>query len=300
MVQFIEHAEAIGLDEIWLGDEGPARDPLSVLAAAAIRTRSIRLAVGITNPYARHPAMTAVSLMTIHELSAGRAILGLGVGGNVALNPLGLIATHPLATVRSALKTIRAVTRGEARDGYLPTATAMTAANLPIFVGSRSPRINRLASRCADGAFVAGLPVSQVAEVVSWARSARSIPIALYISVAFEKEDVERARPQMVWGLVNSSDATIGLTGHPRSAFQAATLALQEGDLEPARRLMTDDVLGHMLVWGTPEAIGASLASLARELQPHSIGMSLLQADVPRALDHCAAAFAVMRKYLAA
>src|SRR5712692_10239438 len=109
MVEFIQHAEGLGLDEIWLGDEGPARDPLAVLAAAAIRTRRIRLAVGITNPYVRHPAATAVSMMTVHELSQGRAILGLGVGGNLALGPLGLSPTHPLATMTTALEITRAV-----------------------------------------------------------------------------------------------------------------------------------------------------------------------------------------------
>ncbi|HEY1296105.1 MAG TPA: LLM class flavin-dependent oxidoreductase, partial [Chloroflexota bacterium] len=285
MVEFIQHAEGLGLDEIWLGDEGPARDPLSVLAAAAVHTRSIRLAVGITNPYARHPAMTAVSMMTIHELSEGRAVLGLGVGGNMALDPLGLVATHPLGTVRAGLRTIRAATRGETGGEYTAREGALRAPEMPIFVGSRSPRINRLASECADGAFVAGLPVSQVAEVVGWARSVRRIPVAVYVSAAFEPEDVERARPEMVWGLVNSSDATVALTGLPRAAFQAATLALQRGDREPARRLMTDDVLRHMLVWGSPSEIGARLATVVRELQPESIGLSLLQEDVPRAMD---------------
>jgi len=299
MVEFIQHAEGLGLDEIWLGDEGPARDPLSVLAAAAVRTRSIQLAVGITNPYARHPAMTAVSMMTVHELSEGRAVLGLGVGGNMALDPLGLVARHPLATVRSALETIRAVTRGEAGGAYQPRAGAMTAPNIPIFVGSRSPRINRLASARADGAFVAGLPVSQLAEVVGWARSVRQIRAAVYVSAAFEPEDVERARPEMVWGLVNSSDATVALTGVPRQAFLAATQALQRGDDEPARRLMTDDVLRHMLVWGSPGEIGARLAAVVRELHPESIGLSLLQEDVPRAIDACAATFAAMRRELA-
>lgn len=52
MVEYVQDAERLGFDEIWLGDEGPARDPLSILAAAALRTRSIRLAVGVTNPYA--------------------------------------------------------------------------------------------------------------------------------------------------------------------------------------------------------------------------------------------------------
>jgi 5,10-methylenetetrahydromethanopterin reductase len=295
MVEFVEHAEAIGLDEIWLGDEGPARDPLPVLAAAATRTRHIKLAVGITNPYVRHPAATAVSMMTVHELSDGRAILGLGVGGSMSLGPLGITAVHPLAAVRSALHTMRAAINGQANERYTPTATALTAPDLPLYIGSRGPLINRLASRSADGAFVAGVPVSQVAEVVGWARSARRIPVALYISVAFEAEDVERARPQMVWALVNSSDTTVGMTGHTRPEFHSATLALQRGDLEPATRLMSDDVLRHVLVWGPPHEIGARMAQLVRQLQPDSIGVSLLQTDVKKALDDCAAAFQAMR-----
>ena len=298
MIEFIQQAEALGLDEIWLGDEGPARDPLSVLAAAATRTRSIRLGVGITNAYVRHPAMTAVSMMTVHELSGGRAVLGLGVGGNLALGPLGITPVHPLATVRTALRTIRAVVRGEHNDGYSPPATAMTAPDLPLFIGSRGPLINRLASRAADGAFVAGLPVSQLAEVVGWARSVRDISIALYVNAAFDAEDVERARPQMVWALVNSSEATLALTGQPRAAFQAATDALQAGDLEPARRLMTDDMLQHVLVWGAPTQIGAHLARLVRDLRPASIGISLLQSDIPRALETAAITFAALRSEL--
>jgi 5,10-methylenetetrahydromethanopterin reductase len=298
MVEFIQHAESLGLDEVWLGDEGPARDPLAVLAAAAARTRRIRLAVGITNPYARHPAMTAVSMMTVHELSAGRAVLGLGVGGNMALDPLKLTAVRPLATMREALRTIRAATRGESGGSYVAREGAPRAPSMPIYVGSRSPRINRLASKCADGAFVAGLPVSQVAEVVGWARSVRAIPLAAYISAAFEPEDVERARPEMVWGLLNSSDATLALTGQPRAAFESATRALQRGDREPARRLMSDDVLRHMLIWGSPTEIGARLAGLVRELRPASIGLSLLQEDVPRALEASAAAFEAMRREL--
>src|SRR5216684_2815139 len=134
MVEFIQHAEDLGLDEIWLGDEGPARDPLAVLAAAATQTSRIRLAVGITNPYVRHPAATAVSMMTVHELSGGRAILGLGVGGSLALGPLGILPVHPLATMRQAVATIRAVSRGEQSDSYAAPAGAMSAPDLPLFI----------------------------------------------------------------------------------------------------------------------------------------------------------------------
>src|SRR5205823_12108673 len=124
-------------------------------------------------------------------LSHGRAILGLGVGGNLSLGPLGIVPTHPLATVRSALHTIRAVINRQQNEHYTPPATALMAPDLPLFIGSRGPLINRLASRSADGAFVAGLPVSQLPQIVGWARSVRDIAIALYVSVAFDPEEVE-------------------------------------------------------------------------------------------------------------
>jgi 5,10-methylenetetrahydromethanopterin reductase len=298
LVDHIAYAEQLGLDELWLGDEGPARDPLTVLAAAATRTDVIKLAVGVTNPYARHPASTALAMLTINELSRGRAILGIGVGGDLALGPFGLTPTAPLRTLRRALETMHAVLRGGTSPDYTPPATAPNAPDLPLYIGSRSERINRLASEKADGAFVAGLPIAQLHEVVGWARSARSIPISLYVSVAFEAEDVERARPQMVWPLLNSSDTAISLTGLRRADFAQATEALQRGDLEPARQVMSDDVLRHVLLWGSPHEIGLQLAAIVRQERPRSIGVCLLQHDVPRALEACAQAFNAMRDEL--
>ena len=35
-------AESLGIDEAWLGDEGPGRDPFALLAAAAGVTTTIR------------------------------------------------------------------------------------------------------------------------------------------------------------------------------------------------------------------------------------------------------------------
>jgi len=90
IVAAVHRAEQLGLDEFWIGDEGPARDPFTLLAAAAAVTTRIRLGVAVTNPYVRHPAITAVAAMTIQELSDGRAILGIGPGGSIALDPLGI------------------------------------------------------------------------------------------------------------------------------------------------------------------------------------------------------------------
>jgi hypothetical protein len=61
---------------------------------------------------------------------------------------------------------------------------------------------------------------------------------------------------------------------------------------------MTDDVLRHVLVWGSVSEVGTRLARLVADLRPDSIGISLLQTDIPKALDTSAAAFASMRREL--
>src|ERR1700674_166270 len=124
IVETIVGAEALGLGEVWLGDEGPARDPFALLAAAALQTRRVRLGVAVTNPYLRHPATTAASALTVHELSGGRMMLGIGPGGDLALKPAEVERTRPLAATRRAVRIIRAVTRAEPTEASTPGPAA--------------------------------------------------------------------------------------------------------------------------------------------------------------------------------
>jgi 5,10-methylenetetrahydromethanopterin reductase len=200
LVEAIVHAERCGLDEVWLGDEGPAREPFAVLAAAATRTRRIRLALGVTNPYVRHPGVAVAAAATIAELAGGRVTLGVGAGGAMSLGPFGLDVDSPIGSVRDFVAIARASRSGRAVDGYLPSdlAVAPVAPEVPIFLGARGPRLNRLASEVADGAFVAGMPPFRFAEVAEWARSVRPIDIAVYPSVALDDAARERHRPEMI------------------------------------------------------------------------------------------------------
>ena len=206
LVGAIAHAERIGLDEVWLGDEGVAREPFTILAAAAVATNRIRLAIGVTNPYVRHPGIAIGSAATLSELSGGRFVLGVGAGGAMSLGPFGLRAERPVAAIRRFVEIARAARNGVAVDGYAPSDLAVTpvAPPVPVFVGARGPRLNQLASELADGAFVAGLPPFRYDEVIGWARSIRPIDIALYPSVAFDEAARDRHRPEMIWSLLDA------------------------------------------------------------------------------------------------
>lgn len=184
LVDAIVAAEAAGLDEVWLADEGVAREPVTVLAAAATRTSTIRLATGITSPALRHPGAIAASLATLDELSGGRAVLGLGVGGHLSLDPFGLTVEKPVAVMRDAISTARSVVRRERGDGYVPPAHAMPARDVPIWVGARGPQLVRLASRLADGLFLSGCTPEQLDDITANADTEGGTALAIYQSAA--------------------------------------------------------------------------------------------------------------------
>lgn len=185
LLDAIVRLDAAGVDEVWIADEGVARDPLALFAAASRSTRSIRFGVGITSPLLRHPGAVAATAMTVDELSGGRLTLGWGVGGHESLGPFGLTTDRPVGVVRDALRTARAVMSGDAIDGYAPPRHASPPRAIPQFVGARGEQLNRLASREADGVFLSGFATADLARVIGWSRTHRPITVALYQSVRF-------------------------------------------------------------------------------------------------------------------
>lgn len=267
-------AEAMGLQEAWIGDEGPAHpDPFVVLAAAAVRTDHIRLGLAITNPYLRHPAVTASAMMTIHELSGGRGVLGFGPGGDVALDPVGVRPRRALTRTRDAVRIARAVARGQATDGYQPPPGAYAQPSLPVFIGARGEAFNRYASEAADGAFLGGIPFPMLGTVFGWARSLRPIEVALYPSVIVGTDDAEATRAHYIFAFHNTPASTRALAGVSADQVEAAVAAFEDGDDGPARALITDEVLSKLVIMGDPKQIGRRLAPLVSRYAPSSIGV---------------------------
>jgi 5,10-methylenetetrahydromethanopterin reductase len=298
IVQTIEVAEAVGLDELWLGDEGPGRDPFALLAAGAAKTGRIHLGVGVTNPYLRHPATIAAAALTIHELSGGRMILGLGPGGDLALGPVHVQRERPLQATRRAVRIIRAVSRGEGIDEYTPARYAVVAPDLPVFIGARGEAFNRFASEAADGVFLGGIPRSRLQATVDWARWKRPIAVSAYVSALFDPSRLEAVRPRMIYALLDAPEATRAALGVCLADARHAAAALARGDPEPARALIDDRRLDELVVHGSPDEVGNELAARLGPLQPASIGVALLTDDPLSTLQPAATALAIAARKL--
>src|SRR6266516_2910619 len=78
---FVAGLEAEGVRRVWVIDSQVAmKDVYAGLVVAALNTTRVGLGTGVTNAVTRHPTVTANAIAAVHEISHGRAILGLGGG----------------------------------------------------------------------------------------------------------------------------------------------------------------------------------------------------------------------------
>ena len=80
-----KRAEDLGFDSVWVGEHvvwrHPMYDGLMLLAAAAMTTKRILLGTSILLLPLKHPVLVSKAVTTLDHLSDGRAVLGVGIGG---------------------------------------------------------------------------------------------------------------------------------------------------------------------------------------------------------------------------
>ncbi|WAL63468.1 LLM class flavin-dependent oxidoreductase [Amycolatopsis cynarae] len=84
-LDLIEHMDRLGYDEVWVGEHHSAGSeiiaaPEIFLAAAAERTRRIRLGTGVTSLAYHNPLWVADRMVLLDHLTRGRTMLGVGPG----------------------------------------------------------------------------------------------------------------------------------------------------------------------------------------------------------------------------
>src|ERR1700757_2966385 len=87
-------AERCGFHAVWVADERFYREVYAVLTQVALATERVRMGPCVTDPFARHPALTAMAIATLDEISNGRALLGFGAGISGFVE-LGIVRKKP-------------------------------------------------------------------------------------------------------------------------------------------------------------------------------------------------------------
>src|SRR5690606_27964946 len=105
----IQEADRLGVYAVWTA-EAYGSDAVTPLAWIGALTQNIRLGTAILQMPARTPANTAMTAMTLDQLSGGRMLLGLGMSGpQVVEGWHGQPYGRPLATTREYVHIVREI-----------------------------------------------------------------------------------------------------------------------------------------------------------------------------------------------
>jgi 5,10-methylenetetrahydromethanopterin reductase len=147
-------AEGCGFDLLTTGDSQSLwADPFTIMTTAALHTTTPRLAVTVSNPMTRHPAVAASACAAVQQISGGRFAFGLS-SGDSALRNIG-VRPAKVAEIGEYVEALQVLTAGGTVDWrgtpltlhWLPS----DATPVPIWMAAEGPRTQRLAGRVADG-----------------------------------------------------------------------------------------------------------------------------------------------------
>ncbi|MBZ0304554.1 MAG: LLM class flavin-dependent oxidoreductase, partial [Anaerolineae bacterium] len=169
-IDSIQEADRLGYYAVWTA-EAYGSDAITPLAWIGAQTQQIHLGTAIMQMPARTPAMTAMTAITLDQLSGGRFLLGLGLSGpQVVEGWHGEAYGKPLAKTREYVSIVRKIVerqepvvydgeyyqipyRGEDATGLGKPLKSIIhgRADLPIYLAAIGPKNVELAAEIADG-----------------------------------------------------------------------------------------------------------------------------------------------------
>ena len=291
--------ESLGYDQLWYTDIRLFRECYVALGALAARTERIRLGPGVSDPYSRHPAMTAATIATLDELSGRRALLGLGVGGT-GFRELGLATPLPVAALREAVAMIRRLLRGEEvtfqgkvlslAQGRLQFTPVRH--DIPIYFATHGTQIARLAGEVADGVMIANAVVpSAVAHYLDQVREGASkagrrlgdLDVALRFEVCLDDDE------EAAFAVMRRRVAQRLMAGYPKveflervevslsAAFRELAAGKDSRQLDRLAGLLPREAVERTVLAGRPDGVAKQVAAaLTPEIsrvtiRPHAV-----------------------------
>ena len=288
LIELLQMAEREGFDYGWTYDSHVLwQDSIPTLALAAKATERIKLGHMVTNPGTREPTVVASAYATLHDISDGRMVMGIGRGDSSRR----YIGQPPVKVGRfeAALKMIKPFMNGE-RVHWNDTdiELAWVRPELPpieMHVAGYGPRALAVAGRVGDGVIIQLADPDIIRWIMDTARAAAAEagrdPAALKCIVSAPThitDDLAVAREQVRWFPAMVSNHVRDLIARYGADGQVVPRALTDYvpeethyDYDEHSRLgarhgafVSDEICDRFCVLGTPEQAIEKLAGLER------------------------------------
>ncbi|MEM2739190.1 MAG: 5,10-methylenetetrahydromethanopterin reductase [Candidatus Bathyarchaeia archaeon] len=272
-ILYAVEAERLGFDYVWVTDHYNNRNVFTTLTATAIYTRSIKLGIGVTNPYIRHPAATASATASLAEIAPDRVALGIGAGDRATLEGIGIGIVKPLQAMKESVYMIRELLAGRpvSLDGSIFKVKSASLnfrcrSYIPIYIGAQGPQMLSLAGEIGDGVLINASHPEDFKHAIGYvrmgveksSRDIKSVDIAAYtaFSVADDEARAVEASRQVVAFIVAGSPETV-LERHHIDLELASRIRglIVSGRFDEAFKSVTMDMIDAFSVSGSPSSV---------------------------------------------
>ena len=279
-IELVRYAEQRGFESAWVCETRLVRDAMTPLAAFSQATSRIRLATGVVNNWTRTVGLMAMTLATLHELSGGRIMMGIGAYWDPLARNQGIRRRKHLSAMREYVTVVRRLLEMETvtyagevvkvQDLRLDLGEGAhrQAIDVPIYIGATGPKMLELAGEIGDGVFhnfftSVGYLRQSLRRVESGAaragRSMKDIDMPQMLGVAMS-DDAETARN----AARHAVTMYLGQQPHIGKASGVSEQVIQNvhdaigglppkgGGIEEAMSLVGDDIVDLLSAAGTP------------------------------------------------
>jgi probable F420-dependent oxidoreductase len=209
MIELIQLSERLGFEYAWTYDSHVLwQESIPTLALTADRTSKIKLGHMVTNPGTREPTVLASAYATLHDISNGRMIMGIGRGDSARR----YIGQQPVkvAEFEAALQMIKPFMNGkEVNWNGKDLQLKWVRPELPeieMHVAGYGPKALAVAGRQGDGVIIQLADPDIIQWIMATARQAAEEagrdPAALKCIVSAPShvtDDIADAREQVRW-----------------------------------------------------------------------------------------------------
>ncbi len=322
-IDAIKQAESMGYDSVWTA-EAYGNDAVTSASWVLAQTEKIRVGTAIMQMPARTPAMCAMTSMSLHQLSGGRFIVGLGASGpQVVEGWHGVPYGRPVTRTREYIQIMRKImgregpvefdgkvyqmpVKGEGTTGLgKPLKSILDASpEIPIYTASITPAGLRCAGEVADGVFpvwmdpdkydVLGKDIEAGFEKAGGGKSLQNFDIAPFVMVALN-DDLDAAfdslRPWLALyiGGMGAKGKNFYHDYATRLGYGEMATRLQDlylsGQKAEAEALIPNDLLDAVSLVGSKDRIRERLAPWKEAGKKGQVGSMLLSAHDPEVLE---------------
>ena len=230
-------ADQLGFAGVWLADSQIlAKELFSILGACALKTHNLLLGPSVTNPVTRDITIIASAMITIDELSGGRAVLGIGRGDSAVFMAGRTIC--PVPEFENSVRTLRQLLSNERVIRNKKVIQFHHNRRIPIHIGATGPSMLRLAGRLGDGAIISvGVEESSIRYAIQnvqkgaseAGRDPKEIDLIAWVPCSIS-DDEEKARRDVSGVVATSLNFATGFS--PRLSKRSMAAELQDVGLD--------------------------------------------------------------------